>query len=63
MYIVSIIYHIHKSCIKYRRSRLHLDYYISYLEAVVVVPDVLLVDGQHRQQHVEQVACNVYTGL
>ena len=26
-----------------------------HLEAVVVVPHVLLVDAQHRQQHVEEV--------
>lgn len=28
-----------------------------HLHAVVVVADVLLIDTQHGQQHVEQVAC------
>lgn len=28
-----------------------------HLQRVVVVADVLLVDGEHRQQHVEQVSC------
>ena len=26
-----------------------------YLEAVVMVPDILLVNAQHREQHVEEV--------
>lgn len=29
------------------------------LQAVVVIPHVLLVDTQHWQQHVEQVPCSV----
>ena len=39
----------------------HHHYYYHYLEAVMMVPDILLVNRQHRKQHVEQVPWNNLT--
>lgn len=34
------------------------EYVVAYLQTVVVVAHVLLVDAQHRKQHIEQVSCS-----